>query len=273
MVCLRARPRARAMHANYFSDRREVHQDLPPKLPRRPIWAFCDPFLKVLRRHRGVLLTEKPHLQAAQTSGSAWSKLADAWGWGWWFFPVSWVRGSGRRLGPAQSAALRMLFRARFRHPDRARTATITTATASAWRRCASRCAHHENSAWRSCACPEGGGAGCRPGTTKIVPPLRAEMKRSMEATIHHFKALQARGHHVPRRPRSTPRVEAPKGEVRASTWWRTATNRPYKCKIRGTVGSPICRPMDFLSRGGTCWPMSRRSSARSTPCSGRIDR
>jgi NADH:ubiquinone oxidoreductase subunit D len=31
----------------------------------------------------------------------------------------------------------------------------------------------------------------------KIVPPLRAEMKRSMEATIHHFK-LYSEGHHVP---------------------------------------------------------------------------
>jgi NADH:ubiquinone oxidoreductase subunit D len=31
----------------------------------------------------------------------------------------------------------------------------------------------------------------------KIVPPPRAEMKRSMEATIHHFK-LYSEGHHVP---------------------------------------------------------------------------
>ena len=30
-----------------------------------------------------------------------------------------------------------------------------------------------------------------------LVPPLRAEMKRSMEATIHHFK-LYSEGHHVP---------------------------------------------------------------------------
>ena len=45
----------------------------------------------------------------------------------------------------------------------------------------------------------------------KIVPPLRAEMKRSMEATIHHFK-LYSEGHHVPA-GEVYAAVEAPKGE------------------------------------------------------------
>jgi NADH-quinone oxidoreductase subunit D len=34
-------------------------------------------------------------------------------------------------------------------------------------------------------------------GDRKIVPPTRSEMKRSMEATIHHFK-LYSEGHRVP---------------------------------------------------------------------------
>jgi NADH-quinone oxidoreductase subunit D len=43
---------------------------------------------------------------------------------------------------------------------------------------------------------PEGRGP-VAVGDNKIVPPRRAEMKRSMEATIHHFK-LYSEGHHVP---------------------------------------------------------------------------
>ena len=45
----------------------------------------------------------------------------------------------------------------------------------------------------------------------KIVPPLRVEMKRSMEATIHHFKHY-SEGHHVPA-GEVYAAVEAPKGE------------------------------------------------------------
>ena len=45
----------------------------------------------------------------------------------------------------------------------------------------------------------------------KIVPPPRDEMKRSMEATIHHFK-LYSEGHHVPA-GEVYAAVEAPKGE------------------------------------------------------------
>src|SRR5690606_2850598 len=45
----------------------------------------------------------------------------------------------------------------------------------------------------------------------KISPPPRAEMKRSMEALIHHFK-LYTEGYHVPAGETYTA-VEAPKGE------------------------------------------------------------
>jgi len=43
------------------------------------------------------------------------------------------------------------------------------------------------------------------------VPPPRADMKRSMEATIEHFK-LYSEGHHVPA-GEIYAAVEAPKGE------------------------------------------------------------
>jgi NADH-quinone oxidoreductase subunit D len=76
-----------------------------------------------------------------------------------------------------------------------------------------------------------------RPGPVKALdhkftPPTRAEMKRSMEALIHHFK-LFTEGFHVP--PGATyAAVEAPKGEF-AVYLVADGTNRPYRCKIRPT--------------------------------------
>src|SRR5260221_13222285 len=80
----------------------------------------------------------------------------------------------------------------------------------------------------------------------KIVPPLRAEMKRSMEATIHHFK-LYSEGHHVPA-GEVYAAVEAPKGEFGVYLV-ADGTNRPYKCKIRAPSFAHL-QALDFLSRG-----------------------
>src|SRR5207253_10907024 len=76
---------------------------------------------------------------------------------------------------------------------------------------------------------PEGGGP-VAVKDNKIVPPLRAEMKRSMKATIHHFK-LYSEGHHVPA-GEVYAAVEAPKGEFGVYLV-ADGTNRPYRCKIR----------------------------------------
>ena len=80
----------------------------------------------------------------------------------------------------------------------------------------------------------------------KIVPPARAEMKRSMEATIHHFK-LYSEGHHVPA-GEVYAAVEAPKGEFGVYLV-ADGTNRPYKCKIRAPSFAHLSA-MDFLTRG-----------------------
>jgi NADH-quinone oxidoreductase subunit D len=80
----------------------------------------------------------------------------------------------------------------------------------------------------------------------KIVPPLRAEMKRSMEATIHHFK-LYSEGHRVPA-GEVYAAVEAPKGEFGVYLV-ADGTNRPYRCKIRAPSFAHL-QAMDFLSRG-----------------------
>ena len=66
----------------------------------------------------------------------------------------------------------------------------------------------------------------------KFTPPTRAEMKRSMEALIHHFK-LYTEGFHVP--PGATyTAVESPKGEFGVYLV-ADGSNRPYRCKIRVT--------------------------------------
>ena len=80
----------------------------------------------------------------------------------------------------------------------------------------------------------------------KIVPPKRDEMKRSMEALIHHFK-LYTEGYHVPE-GEVYAAVEAPKGEFGVYLV-SDGTNKPYRCKIRAP-GFAHLQAMDFLCRG-----------------------
>ncbi|MFQ5773225.1 MAG: NADH-quinone oxidoreductase subunit D [Kiloniellaceae bacterium] len=80
----------------------------------------------------------------------------------------------------------------------------------------------------------------------KVTPPKRAEMKRSMEALIHHFK-LYTEGYHVPPGETYTA-VEAPKGEF-AVFLVSDGANRPYRCKIRAPSFA-FLSAMDFMCRG-----------------------
>ena len=80
----------------------------------------------------------------------------------------------------------------------------------------------------------------------KVTPPKRGEMKRSMEALIHHFK-LYTEGYHVPPGETYTA-VEAPKGEFGVYLV-ADGSNRPYKCKIRAP-GFAHLQAMDYMSRG-----------------------
>ena len=80
----------------------------------------------------------------------------------------------------------------------------------------------------------------------KVTPPPRGDMKRSMEALIHHFK-LYTEGFHVPAGETYTA-VEAPKGEF-AVFLVADGTNRPYRCKIRAP-GFTHLQAMEFCSKG-----------------------
>ena len=80
----------------------------------------------------------------------------------------------------------------------------------------------------------------------KITPPPRAMMKRSMEATIQHFK-LYTEGLHVPA-GEVYAAVEAPKEEFGVYLV-SDGSNVPYRCKIRAPSFAHL-QAMDFLSRG-----------------------
>ena len=80
----------------------------------------------------------------------------------------------------------------------------------------------------------------------KITPPKRAEMKKSMESLIHHFK-LYTEGFHVPA-GEVYAAVEAPKGEFGVYLV-ADGTNKPYRCKIRAP-GYAYLQAMDHLSTG-----------------------
>ncbi|MBV6632628.1 MAG: NADH-quinone oxidoreductase subunit D [Alphaproteobacteria bacterium] len=80
----------------------------------------------------------------------------------------------------------------------------------------------------------------------KVAPPPRGEMKRSMEALIHHFK-LYTEGYHVPAGETYTA-TEAPKGEFGVFLV-SDGTNKPYRCKIRAP-GFAHLQAMDLLSKG-----------------------
>ena len=80
----------------------------------------------------------------------------------------------------------------------------------------------------------------------KVAPPKRGEMKRSMEALIHHFK-LYTEGFHVPAGETYTA-VEAPKGEF-GIYMVADGTNRPYRCHVRAP-GFAHLSMLDGMSRG-----------------------
>jgi NADH-quinone oxidoreductase subunit D len=80
----------------------------------------------------------------------------------------------------------------------------------------------------------------------KVSPPTRAELKRSMEALIHHFK-LYTEGFHVPEGD-TYAAVEAPKGEFGVYLV-ADGTNRPYRCKIRAT-SYPHLAALEKMARG-----------------------
>ncbi|VDK75884.1 unnamed protein product [Dibothriocephalus latus] len=90
-------------------------------------------------------------------------------------------------------------------------------------------------------------GGEVRTDDAKIVPPLRGEMKESMEALINHFK-LFTEGYRVPPGETYTA-IEHPKGEFGVYLVSDGST-RPYRCKIRAP-GFPHLAAIDKLCKAG----------------------
>jgi NADH:ubiquinone oxidoreductase subunit D len=80
----------------------------------------------------------------------------------------------------------------------------------------------------------------------KIVPPGRLQVRRSMEALIHHFK-LYTTGFTVPAGEEYTC-SEAPKGEFGVYIA-ADSTSRPYRCKIKAP-GFLHLQAIDFMTKG-----------------------
>src|SRR6187551_193770 len=231
------------MHANYFRVG-GVHQDLPPKL-LDDIWAFCDPFLKVCDDLEGLLTDNRIFKQ--RNADIAVVKLEDAWAWG---FSGVMVRGSGAAWDLRKSQPYECYAEMEFDIPigkngdcyDRylIRMEEMRQST-----RIMKQCVDKLNA-------PEGKGpVAALDG--KVVPPKRGEMKRSMEALIHHFK-LYTEGFKVPAGETYTA-VEAPKGEFGVYVV-SDGTNKPYRCKIRAP-GFPHLQALDMMTRGHQLADMS----------------
>jgi NADH-quinone oxidoreductase subunit D len=224
------------MHAAYFRPG-GVHQDIPQKLVE-DIGKWIDPFLKTVADLDDLLTPNRIFKQRNVDIGVV--KLEDAWAWG---FSGVMVRGSGAAWDLRKSQPYECYSELEFDIPigkngdcyDRylIRMEEMRQ-SASIMRQCVDRLLGSEAS----------GPVSTMDG--KIVPPKRGEMKRSMEALIHHFK-LYTEGYHVPA-GEVYAAVEAPKGEFGVYLV-SDGSNKPYRCKLRAP-GFAHLQAMDFLCRG-----------------------
>ena len=224
------------MHAAYFRPG-GVHQDLPPKLVD-DIYAFCDPFLKVVDDLDALLTGNRIFKQRNVDIGVV--KLADCWNWG---FSGVMVRGSGAAWDLRKAQPYECYPEMEFDIP--------IGKNGDCFDRYLIRMEEMRQSTKIMKLCCEklrlaDGQGPVNVDDNKIVPPKRGEMKRSMEALIHHFK-LYTEGYHVPA-GEVYAAVEAPKGEFGVYLV-ADGTNKPYKCKIRAP-GFAHLQAMDFLTRG-----------------------
>jgi NADH-quinone oxidoreductase subunit D len=224
------------MHAAYFRVG-GVRQDLPEQLID-DIEAFCEPFLRVCDDLEELLTDNRIFKQRNVDIGVV--QLADAWAWG---FSGVMVRGSGAAWDLRKAQPYECYAEFDFDIP--------VGRNGDCYDRYCIRMEEMRQSVriMRQCIrllrVPEGQGP-VAVQDNKIVPPQRAEMKRSMEALIHHFK-LYTEGFHVPA-GEVYAAVEAPKGEFGVYLV-ADGTNKPYKCKIRAP-GFAHLQAMDFLCRG-----------------------
>src|SRR6218665_565654 len=224
------------MHAAYFRPG-GVHQDLPHELVE-DIGKWIDPFLKTVDDIDTLLTGNRIFKQRNVDIGVV--SLDDAWAWG---FSGVMVRGSGAAWDLRKSQPYECYADMDFDIP--------IGKNGDCYDRYLIRMIEMRESAkiMRQCVDRLLGNAKVGPVSSldgKVVPPKRGEMKRSMEALIHHFK-LYTEGYHVPA-GEAYAAVEAPRGEFGVYLV-SDGTNKPYRCKIRAP-GFVHLQAMEFMSKG-----------------------
>jgi NADH-quinone oxidoreductase subunit D len=222
------------MHANYYRVG-GVRQDLPPELVA-DIADWCAQFPKVLDDIEGLITHNRIFKQRNVDIGKVTKDEALAWG-----FSGVMVRGSGIEWDLRRTQPYGLYNDFEFDIPvgvhgdcyDRylCRMEEMRQSTKIMQQACARLVK--------------------TPGLVlsddhKLAPPRRGEMKRSMEALIHHFK-LYTEGYRPPA-GEVYACVEAPKGEFGVFLV-SDGTNKPYRLKIRAP-GYPHLQAMDWMNRG-----------------------
>jgi NADH-quinone oxidoreductase subunit D len=220
------------LHAAYYRPG-GVHQDLPAGL-LDDVMAWADKFPKVIDDLDELLTENRIFKQRLVDIGTV--SAADALDWG---FTGPMLRASGVPWDLRKAQPYMVYDRMKFDVP--------IGKTGDCYDRYLVRMEEMRQSLRivRQ-ACEEMPGGPATSDDRKITPPKRGDMKRSMEALIHHFK-LYTEGFHVPAGETYTA-VEAPKGEFGVYLV-SDGSNRPYRCKIRAP-GFPHLAAMDFVSRG-----------------------
>jgi NADH-quinone oxidoreductase subunit D len=222
------------LHANYFRPG-GVHQDLTPSLIE-DIAAWCEDFPKTMDDLDGLVTPNRIFKQRNVDIGVVSKQQAFDWG-----FTGVMLRGSGVAWDLRKSQPYDIYDEMEFDVP--------LGKNGDCYDRYLCRMEEMRQSVSIMKQCLKLLETNKGPVLTedgKVAPPRRGEMKRSMEALIHHFK-LYTEGFHVPA-GETYVAVEAPKGEFGVFLV-ADGTNKPYRCKIRAP-GFAHLQAMDWMNRG-----------------------
>jgi NADH-quinone oxidoreductase subunit D len=219
------------LHSNYYRAG-GVAKDLPAGLEAR-IAEWAETFPKFIDELENLLTTNRIWKQRTVDIGIITPEDALAWG-----FTGPCLRASGMAWDLRRSQPYDMYDHVEFDVP--------VGRNGDCYDRYLVRIAELRQSTYIIQQCLEK----MQPGDVKIqdrkfTPPRRSEMKKSMEALIHHFK-LYTEGYHIPAGATYTA-TESPKGEFGVYLV-ADGSNRPYRCKIRPT-GFAFLQAVEHMSK------------------------
>ena len=218
-------------HANYFRVG-GVYRDLPGGMPEE-IAAWAETFPKFLDDLEGLLTNNRIWKQRLVDIGVMSAEEALAWG-----FSGPCLRASGVPFDLRRAQPYDMYGDVEFD--------VIVARNGDCYDRYLVRMAEMRESVKIIQQCL----AKMKPGPVKVqdrkfTGPSRPEMKRSMEALIHHFK-LYTEGYHIPAGATYTA-TESPKGEF-GIYLVADGSNRPYRVKIRPT-GYAHLQAIEYMAK------------------------